>query len=54
MTSAKKEMNSKADRTDDKQSKRHPLGGGKGKENGELQLTVISQIPEQFDEQFTT
>lgn len=31
-----KEVNSKAGRTDDKQSKRHPLGGGKGKENGEV------------------
>ena len=27
-----KAVNSKAGRTDDKQSKRHPLGGGKGKE----------------------
>ncbi|MBU4174637.1 MAG: hypothetical protein KKB90_12670 [Actinobacteria bacterium] len=31
-----KEVNSKAGRTDDKQSKRHPLGGGKGKKNGEV------------------
>ena len=27
-----KEVNNKAGRTNDKQSKRHPLGGGKGKE----------------------
>ena len=31
-----KEVNSKAGRTDDKQSKHHPLGGGKGKKNGEV------------------
>lgn len=31
-----KEVNSKTGRTDDKQSKRHPLGGGKGKKNGEV------------------